>query len=352
MRYLPTIAVVAVLFSHGLQARGAPGGIPAAAARPADAPAAVPVARETAPGPETVTLGVYMNRIPELDLKSNTFLADFYVWFLWKGDIDPTQTFELSNAVELANLVKTPIYADATGAAVADTLKDGSRYQIFRVHGHFGNAFQVNSYPFDEQDVTIEVEDSKHGVDELSYLVDSGATGVNPRLELPGWKVTNAGAEVSRANFETNFGDPRVKKGEDAYSHFRFRMHVRRPELSLLAKTFVPIAIVVVITLLAFLVEPDEVEARLGLEITALMSAVALQFTAASELPAVSYLVLLDKIYLLAYFTILLAVLLAIRGQNLFGGGHVEEAHRSDRLALRGLVLLFFTGASVLFIFR
>src|SRR5262245_27050641 len=47
---------------------------------------------------QKVTVGLYVHHVNNVDLRSNTFLADFYVWFRWKGDIDPTKSFELRNA--------------------------------------------------------------------------------------------------------------------------------------------------------------------------------------------------------------------------------------------------------------
>ena len=59
------------------------------------------------------------------------------------------------------------------------------------------------------------------------------------------------------------------------------------------------------IALLALLIHPDQVEGRLGLGITALLTLVAMQFTAASDLPEVGYLMLIDKVYLASNLFIL-----------------------------------------------
>jgi hypothetical protein len=73
-------------------------------------------------------------------------------------------------------------------------------------------------------------------------------------------------------------------------------------------KTFVPIALIVVCASLVFFVRPRYVEGRIGLGITALLTLVALQLTAGASLPDVDYLMMLDKIYLLAYLFIILAL--------------------------------------------
>ncbi|HEX7533188.1 MAG TPA: hypothetical protein VF340_08120 [Methyloceanibacter sp.] len=85
-------------------------------------------------------------------------------------------------------------------------------------------------------------------------------------------------------------------------------MPVTRPVVAMSVKTFVPIALIVVCAALVFFVRPRYVEGRIGLGITALLTLVALQLTSGAALPDVDYLMMLDKIYLLAYLFIILAL--------------------------------------------
>jgi len=75
-----------------------------------------------------------------------------------------------------------------------------------------------------------------------------------------------------------------------------------------------------------YFVRPHYVEGRIGLGITALLTLVALQLTSSATLPDVGYLMMLDKIYLLAYVFIIAAlarvVLTSSRGAD-------EAAERS-----------------------
>lgn len=59
----------------------------------------------------------------------------------------------------------------------------------------------------------------------------------------------------------------------------------------------------------ALLLDPKRVDSRILLTITALLTTVFLQQSYSEALPAVSYLVLLDKIYVLAYILIIAAIL-------------------------------------------
>ena len=75
--------------------------------------------------------------------------------------------------------------------------------------------------------------------------------------------------------------------------------------MAMSVKTFVPIGLIVICAALVFFVRPHYVEGRIGLGITALLTLVALQLTSSATLPDVGYLMMLDKIYLLAYVFII-----------------------------------------------
>ena len=70
--------------------------------------------------------------------------------------------------------------------------------------------------------------------------------------------------------------------------------------------------LIVICAALMYFVRPHYVEGRIGLGITALLTLVALQLTSSATLPDVDYLMMLDKIYLLAYVFIIAALARAV----------------------------------------
>lgn len=293
-------------------------------------------------GPSRVTVGLYLHHVPDLDLHSSSYLADFYLWFLWSGELDPTETFEITNLVEGWDLMRTPLYVDDDGNAEPDVLPDGRRYQVFHVHGRFGHPFDVHAYPFDEQDIVIEIEDGEYLVDELIYEVDPASFTVHPTLELPGWDLGTPTPTVIESVYPTNFGDIRHPEGGDHYSQFHYSVRVRRPFLGAFVKTIVPITVVMLITLVMFLIESRYFEGRMGLGITSLISAVALQLTAAADLPATGYLVLLDHIYNASYIVIFVAILESVISVGIADRGDAVKARRVDLATLAVLSIAFF----------
>ncbi len=304
-------------------------------------------------GPEVVSVGAYLHHIPEIDLKSNTYMGDFYIWFRWHGELDPTKSFEFMNTADASSMVKTPIFVDAEGNSKPDVLEDGSSYQQFHIQGRFTHPFSVKNYPFDEQDVVFEIEDNRATNSELVYRVDDiGRSGVHPGLSLAGWDFENVSLSVSDMKYDTNFGDPRVTANAEAYTHLNASIHVKRPIWSSMVKSILPLLIVLLITMAVFLIHGKYFDARMGLGITTLISAVALQLTSSSELPNVGYVVLLDKLYNLSYAVIFVALLESVLAVNLSDAEQFDKMRFYDRLSLAACMLLALGSGTLLIVFR
>jgi hypothetical protein len=301
------------------------------------------------PTPRPVYVGMYIFHVPELDLSTNSYLVDFYLWFRWQGDdIDPSSTFEFMNLVGGWDLMAITVYTDDEGAPAIEDLGDGWRYQVFHYQGRFGHAFDIRAYPFDSQELVVMLEDTDLVVDDMNYIVDEGTNTLHPGLEIPGWDINGVHAEIIEQDYPTNFGDTRRAPGADRYSRFRYAVRVSRPVLGYAATTLLPIAIVMLITLVMFLIESKYFEGRMGLGITSLISAVALQLIAAGDLPANGYLVLLDHVYNLSYAVIFLSLAESVISVRIHDRGEVERARRLDLLTMVAMLALFFGGTGLL----
>ncbi|MEZ4367771.1 MAG: hypothetical protein R2939_16060 [Kofleriaceae bacterium] len=309
-------------------------------------PAAEPA---PAPPPRRSTSACTRSRRSQFSLSESTYLVDFWVWFRWQaGPHNPTQTFELLNLFEAWDVLKQPIYVDDAGTDAPEALGDGWLYQVYRIHGRFGRSFDVRDYPFDDQELTIAFEDNDQVVEAMVYVADDGTELVDPSLSVEGWDIDRISARVTEHAYPTNWGDPRRPAGADRYSQFRYTIHISRPVVGYLATTLVPIAIVMLIALTVFLLHPKHFEARLGLATTSLISAVALQLTAQSDLPKTGYLVLLDHVYNLSYLTIFIALLITVVVARYPDDDLPPRIKRLDRLGLALSALVFFGGTLLL----
>jgi hypothetical protein len=90
-----------------------------------------------------------------------------------------------------------------------------------------------------------------------------------------------------------------------------------------------------------FAVHYENIHDRVGISLAALLACIATQFAISFNLPQISYLTIIDRIFLVTYGCIALGVLVSTMQATLFRG-EPERAARIDRLAGLGLPVLFF----------
>lgn len=296
------------------------------------------IAGSPAPKPEQVIVGAYVNDIQQLDFKTNNYVIDLYVWFRWRSpDIDPSKSMEFMNRYASDDNRRDVLTEEP------EEMPDGSLYSIIRYQGLFSTKFPLEAYPFDTQKLTVIMEDTLAGAAEQVYVAD-GATPVmvDPVITLPGFRVGKPTMRITTNTYPTNFGDLSVGEA-DPYSRIVISIPVTRPVIAMSLKTFVPILLIVVCASLVYFVRPRYVEGRIGLGITALLTLVALQLTATAGLPDVDYLMMLDKIFLLAYVFIIVALARVVatswRGADSDSEAEIKQADRRWAAGVLGLYL-------------
>ena len=293
------------------------------------------------PGAQQVKVGFYPVAIYDLDQASNTFYADAYVWLRWKGDIDPSATIEFTNMVEEWGKLMEPLMEQPK------SLPDGSKYQQLRVEGRFVQPFSLADYPLDNHSLGIRIEDTTNGVNQLAYVLDEASSGVDQKLEIPGWKLKGWKGEILEHAYGTNFGEV---EQPSSFSVANFQMVIERPLSFFLWKQILPLAIVVMAALVGLFVNPRSIDARLALPMGALLSAIFLQRGYSDTLPDLGYLVFMDKIYLVAYPLILIVLIRSIvafaKARNA-SDIELEQIQKIDRKVVIALGIAFAAGTSL-----
>lgn len=246
---------------------------------------------------EVVSVGFYPINVYGVDPATSTFTYDGYIWFRWKGAIDPTQTVEFTNSVDRSSLTKQFLY-DAPQVA-----PDGSKYQIMRIESKFMTPFSLANFPLDQHDLSITLEDSLYGTDELVYEIDKSDTGYAPNLVVSGWNLHGWNDNRTIVDYASTFGDRTVAQASQ-YARISFSMNISRPESYFVWKLLLPLVVVLCGAWIALLLNPTLTETRAALPASALLTTVFLQQGYTGSLPETGGLVLLDKIYVVAYVLI------------------------------------------------
>ena len=90
------------------------------------------------------------------------------------------------------------------------------------------------------------------------------------------------------------------------------------------------------------------IDARLGIGITSLLTVVAIQLAANETMPSPDYLVLMDKIHLVAYVYVLTGLSVVVYTARLLDRGSVAKAHVVQRRCYYLTSLSFFAIVALL----
>lgn len=260
-------------------------------------------------GPDKVTVGVFVNDIQDIDLAADSFTADFYLWFRWKGDVDPTDSIEPMNSNAMQNTTTSETGGVAGKALYPAPLDmpDGTKYMAFRYQGVFSRKMSLENYPFDQQNLVILFEDQNEDIRDLEFVPDTTPAAISPLVTMPGYEIGQPTLTVKPHRYPTNFGDLAAPQ-EAKYSRIAITVPVSRDPLPYLVKIILPILIVILITSLIYMIPARLEDSRTGIGVTAMLTIVALQWTTDSNLPSVEYLTLLDLIYIVSLVYVLIAM--------------------------------------------
>ncbi len=319
--------------------------LPAAAQTPEASPVAGDSSTEAAAPsePVEVAVGFYLTSIYGLDQQTSTYYADFYMWMRWQGEIDPTASVEFLNNIERWGLTMTPLFEEPM------ILPSGESLAQFHVQGQFFQPLLLENYPLDNHGLTIEIEDGRYADTQLVYVLDTAESGIAPNVKLPGWNVSGWNLTSAPHTYLTGFGEEGLP--EQHYSTAKFTLEIDRPESFFTWKLLLPLVIVLLLGCSVLLIHPSFTEVRLAGPATALLTLVFLQQSYTSSLPDNGSLVLLDKIYALAY-----ALVIGLIGTTIITShwirvdpdGNAARATRVDRIASIGLFACFLAGTAIL----
>jgi hypothetical protein len=298
---------------------------------------------EPAPTAVPVYVGFYGLNIYDISTSSNTFYASGYLWLRWSGDIDPVATLEFANLVEDWGMTQVFTYEEP------QQFDDGSWYQSMRFQGRFAQAFDLSKYPLDSQSLTIYLEDVASDAETIVYLPDEENSGYGTTLAIPGWQLQGLRMDSLLHDYGTAFGDAAAGA---TFSTLKLTLELERVRNLFVWKLLLPLLIVLATNWLALLLNPTMRDVRTAMPATALLTTVFLHQAAMDAIPQVSSLVLMDYLYVLSYFFIMVTLAQIIWGNNQIVGDEpaaVKRVISVDRISfIVQLALALLIGAALI----
>ncbi|MBX3262319.1 MAG: hypothetical protein KF782_21735 [Labilithrix sp.] len=225
-------------------------------------------------------VGLLLETVEEFDIKKGAFTAHFYLSLTSDKPMPPKIDLKPTNGK----------------IEERDLLADLPTFKMWKITGTFHIQPDLHSYPFDTQELDIELEDDSNGQDILTLHPDVDHTFLDAGFNVPGWDTS-----FLRARILTHYYPDRFDNDDLYYSRFMFTLGVKRFATSAVFTVFVPALVIVLISLSGLWFPRNELEVRSNATTPMLAAAVLFHFALMQELPATAYLSRADKLMMGVY---------------------------------------------------
>ena len=280
--------------------------------------------------PDTVSVGIYITSIHDIDFKQKEYTVNFWLWLKYRNkDFDFLQNLEVPQAKTVSKSFST---VDSSGDRI---------YMQMKLQCVMKDSWRIGNFPFDIQKLRLSIENSQYDSKSLIFVPDSVGAHYDTRFALSGWKVDSCIIYTGVKNYETAFGDESLLKPHTEYSAFRVRMSIRRDAGGLFWKMFLGMYIAFLIAYICFYIHSDSIDSRFGLSVGSLFAVIGNKYIIDSALPETSSFTLVDMLHGLTLFFIFCVVAATAYSLRLVKQNKVNEARKFDRTIAQVLLLIY-----------
>lgn len=277
-----------------------------------------------------VYAGIEMNSLDNIDVRANTFAADFFLWFRYpeREELDPHEV-EFPTVTSGATL----------GKEVGRRARGGFITVTYHVKGVFRSDYEFSRFPFDEQVLRIPIQ--IHNKNSYTMILAYGrsappSTGPDAAGSVVASKLWRLKDEIFYRDvmaYKSSFGeDSAAHEGAIEVNRINAAVTIQRDVLGFAVKNFLPLVCILVAVLVGYAIAPDVINPRVSIGVTALLTTSVLYQKLAGDLPTVTYITAMDYIFF-AFFAFCVAFLLltVVTYET-----HKAKKHRPSTLLNRG----------------
>lgn len=246
-----------------------------------------------------------MVSISQVDSNEQSFEAEFF--FTMQSDKKiPIRAIEFTNAMRSTQSAKPLISIRRVyDAPVSESNSTVSR--IYRVSGRFRFDPDLRKYPFDEQVFSISFQPAT--VDSAFFLQPPSDSVRSDDFLVDGWNIRShyvGTNELIIRSIQNATGGEKVLP----YYNFNYTWVMQRNVMDYFLRVIVPLAFIMIVAYAAHFIPTARFEAIMGIQVTALLSAIALYL--ALNQPASDDATLSDIIFVMAYASITAMIALSV----------------------------------------
>jgi hypothetical protein len=246
-------------------------------------------------------VGVDINEVSNLDVRAQTFDADFFLWFRYSGD-DSAENVFFPNSTNPEGGLPSPLDRREV---------DGNHFTMYRIDETFTNPLNFEDYPWDSHVLTLNMQNLNLPQDDIVYVPDqanlrqsqeerlhSGADVTQPFSRITNWIVNSVLFAQDSATVRSTTPDPRTgAPGYNQVSTYQVQISYSRDVYAFLVKNMLPLALLALVTYISLYFSPVNATTRITLSITSVLTASVMLQSVWTSLPNIGYTVAIEWLY-------------------------------------------------------
>ncbi len=272
-------------------------------------------AKVTQPLPTHVRVGTRIRRIGNIDEQAALYNAELTLLFHWPaGGLRPDPK---------------PRNAGTDFTIPLDETHEegGVCFREERLDGSFLSWFRLRRFPFDGQNLRLNLEDRTRTDEQMVYERElwPNTISADAYREIGGWRI----ADYPHLTFKhSTFAYPTTAPHPML---ILIEIPVQRQWRFYVTRYFLPLFLIVVLAYCLFWIRPEDLGSASAIGITCVLAIITFQITQADRLPRVPYMTIADIVYVICYAATGVAVVSTVREAYLAANGRAEQAHALDK---------------------
>lgn len=257
--------------------------------------------------------GIEIQDIYDLDIASNSFTSDFYYWV--KVD---TAHQDAEKYISFQNMKSS----ESSRELIIEKQEGNQRYRLYRVSGIFYVNYSLSDFPFDKQELAINVE-ILSPADKLKISFDQSALLLDPeaieKFKVTGWNKKGYYVTVDNIITRSIKGDPQGQPGTlKKFKNFAFRLNVERIVLGSYLQIVLPLVLIGFIAISVLFITDLTFENVGEVSVGIFLSIIAFSISLTEMIPSSNYLTRADMLFWLTFIVVFVSFMAIIVLNSLF----------------------------------
>lgn len=271
-----------------------------------------------------IPVGIYITSLYDLDIPAKKFTVSAWIWSTYDPALMP-EDYKFYNKIEITN-ARTWSIIENENFSIKNS--DGTVHTMTKFTAEINQDWDVKYFPFDKQDVTINIESIELDSKQIEFVPDTTNSMVGDELTLSGWNILPIEIRSFDYKYPTTFGIQSGAKG--IYPRMSFVVPIERYGHRIFWTYFLGFFVSYIIICILYFFSGELIESRVGLIMTALFACVGNKYTVDLLLPSNDVFTLSDLIQVASFVIVGVGLLSSVMLVVLMKKGMEALANKID----------------------